>query len=160
MSSSSRQIRHASRFLRANDAIGSLLADIERNARLLDEIRGILPPSLAAHCLHAAVEQGILVLLSDSPVWGSRLRFVAPELQRALEPRHGGIADCRIRIAPPSLHCANERSAPEAKLSRETVMHLFDAAESAKDEEIAAALRRLAARAGHPDQTEAANGRR
>ena len=144
MLSMSRQIQHASRFLRGNDTVGALLAGIERNARLLGDIRPILPPPLSLHCLHAAIEQGTLVLLTDGPVWGSRLRFFAPELQRALRPRHGRIAACHVRVIPPSSTLASEPTFPGAKLSVTTVAHLIDAARIVKDEAIAAALRRLA----------------
>lgn len=155
----SKRIQHAFRFLGQNDAIASLLSSIERNAKLLREVRRILPQSLADHCSHAAIEDEVLILLTDSPAWGSRLRFFAPELLRSLHSPNGRATTCSVRIRPPSAPSAlTSGAALKARLSDATVKHLLDTAGSVKDEEIAAALRRLA-KAGGGDQAETVKGR-
>jgi hypothetical protein len=140
-----KHIRHACRFLRGNEKIAGFLAAIERNAKLLDDIKGVLPPPLDKHCLHAVLEGSVLTLLTDSPVWSSRLRFFAPELERGLPRHYGAITGCRIRVQPPA---SSPPPAPESRtrprLSPQAAIHLMEAAAGTDDQEIASALRRLA----------------
>jgi hypothetical protein len=145
----SKRFRHASRFLGNHAVIASLLSGIQRNAELLRAIRGLLPRPLSEHCLHAAIEDGKLILFTDSPLWGSRLRFFFPELERSLPRRFGGFDACRIRVRPSSEpRCNPASSSVRARLSDKTVRHLIETAEGVKDEELAAALRRLAGTGG------------
>ena len=140
-----KSIRHACRFLAGNDKIAAYLNMIERNAKLLRDVRRSLPAPLDEHCLYASLDAGILTLVTDSPVWSSRLRFFAPELERSLSSDSSPIASCHIRVQPqavsPSPPSGRE---PGHKLSRRTVDHLIEAAAGIEDAELAAALRRLA----------------
>ncbi len=144
----SKHFQHACRFLRHNEKIAGYVTAIERHTQLLREIRALLPPPLDEHCLHAHLDAGVLTLLTDSPVWSSRLRFFTPELERHLTPRHGSIVACRIRVRPqtsvPSPKPANH------KLSANTARHLIEVASGIEDPRLAAALRRLA-KAGAKD---------
>ena len=139
------QFVQACRFLRRNEKIAGYITAIERNAQLLRKIRSALPPPLDDHCLHASLEAGVLTLLTDSPVWSSRLRFFAPELVRHLAGSGDTIAACRVRVRPLALV---RSTAPKAirknRLSARTVQHLIEAAAGIQDAKIAAALRRLA----------------
>jgi hypothetical protein len=156
----SKRFEHASRFLRGNSAISALLPGIERNAELVRVVRSILPPPLADHCLHASFDENTLVLVTASPVWATRLRFFAPELLRSLPESWGYAASCRIRIQPSSEpHRERGAESRSSRLTQSTVAHLLDAAESVKDEEIAAAFRRLAKAGAGSDQAVAAKGR-
>jgi len=138
-----KNIRHACRFLAGNDKIAVLLGVIERNEMLLDDVRRQLPPPLDLHCLHATFDAEVLILTTDSPVWASRLRFFAPELIGNLYAHSRHIASCRIRIQPPTA-ASNRGTAPKYKLSPSTKQHLLDAAAGIDDDELAAALFRLA----------------
>lgn len=154
-----RRFQQAARYLQGSGALGNLLACIERNAELLRAVRRALPPPLDAHCLHAAIEDRTLTLVSDSPVWGSRLRFLAPEVQRALNANQCGVERIRVRVQPASNRDGHRNSAAtRPALSEATITHLLEAAENVADEGIAAALRRLA-EAGTGYQAEAAKGR-
>jgi len=137
-----KHLRHACRFLQYDEKIVDCLTAIECHAQLLHEIRAVLPPPLDEHCLHAALDAGVLTLLTDSPVWSSRLRFFTPELEHHLVPRHGPIATCRIRVRPHA--SVSSAKALDNKLSATTVRHLMDAAAGIEDAELAAALRQLA----------------
>ena len=138
-------IRHACRFLAGNDKIAAYLNMIERNAKLLRDVRRSLPAPLDEHCLHASLDAGILTLVTDSPVWSSRLRFFAPELERSLSSDSSLVASCHIRIQPQAASPSPpSRRKPGYKLSRKTANHLIEAAEGIEDAELAATLRRLA----------------
>jgi hypothetical protein len=127
--------------LRHNEPIAGFVRAIERNQRLLREIRSILPPPLDAHCMHAALDDGVLTLITDSPVWSSRLRFFAPALEQQLGPRNGRICACRVRVQPSA---AAPTRVSRQKLSDQVVQHLIEAASGIEDDRLATALRRLA----------------
>jgi len=148
----SKRFKHASRFLGGNSAIAALLPGIERNAELVRVVRRMLPKPLADQCLHASLEDDILVLFTASPVWATRLRFFTPNLLRSLPEPWGRAAGCRVRIQPISEppNATGVKPRP-SRLTASTVAHLLDAAESVKDEDIAAALRRLAKAGGSYD---------
>ncbi len=137
-----KHFQHACRFLRHDERIAGCLAAIERYTHLLREIRAVLPSPLGEHCLHASLDAGVLTLLTDSPVWSSRLRFFAPELEHQLTPRHGPIAACRVRVRPHA--SASSSKVSSNKLPATTVQHLMDTAAGIGDARLAAALRRLA----------------
>jgi len=141
-----KHLHHACRFLQQNARISGYLAAIEQHLQLLREIRAALPPPLDEHCLHATLDAGVLALVTDSPVWSSRLRFFSPELKRHLIPHHGAIVACHIRVQPQadSTSIATLGKTPSNRLSPKTAQHLMDAAASIDDPRIAAALRRLA----------------
>jgi len=140
-----KQFRHACRFLKRNEHIAGFLTAIEQNAALLREIQGALPPPLNEHCLHANLDSGELTLITDSPVWSSRLRFFAPELERNLAIRRRAITSCRIRVEPRAFAPAmSNEAARKHKLSARTRQHLIEVAAGINDQEVAAALRRLA----------------
>lgn len=140
-----KSIRHACRFLTGNDRITAYLNMIERNAELLRNIRRSLPAPLDEHCLYASLDAGILTLVTDSPVWSSRLRFFAPELERSLSSDSTPIASCHIRIQPQAVSVSpSSGREPRHKLSRRTANHLVEAAAGIEDAELATALRRLA----------------
>jgi hypothetical protein len=135
-------ISHASRFLKSNDQIAALLAEIERSASLLRAVRRALPPPSDTHCLHAGLHQGVLTLTCDSPTWAARLRFATPQVQTALRGSYGTITSCRVRVQPQ--YEARPRAEDRLQLSPKAVGHLRQAANDIDDPRIAAALRRLA----------------
>jgi len=148
----SNRFKHASCFLGGNTAIAALLPGVERNAELVRLVRRMLPKSLADQCLHASLEDDVLVLLTASPAWATRLRFFAPKLLRSLPEPWDHAAACRVRIQPVSEPPGAAGVEPRpSRLTASTVSHLLDAAESVVDEEIAAAFRRLAKAGGRSD---------
>jgi hypothetical protein len=141
-----KQPRQVCNFLQSNERIAGYLATIERNAQLLRKVRRALPSPLDEHCLHASLQFGVLTLVTDSPVWSSRLRFFARELERNLIPHQDPIRACRIRIQPP---CVAPSRTQKHKLSLRTAQHLLAAAAGIEDAQLASALRRLAGTGMH-----------
>jgi hypothetical protein len=137
----SMRFQQVSRFLRPDETTAASLAAVQRNGRLLREIRDVLGAPLDEHCLHASLDGRVLTLVTDSPVWSSRLRFFAPEIERGLDPSHGPVSAWRIRVRPSA---GERRTGPRHKLSSAAVQHLINAAAGIADVRLAAALRRLA----------------
>jgi hypothetical protein len=140
-----KRIPHASSHLRKSEQIAAVLGTIERNRRLLRAVHALLAAPLDAHCLHASLDGGRLTLDTDSPVWSSRLRFFAPELQGALAGDYGPIDACRVRVRPAlAPKPTEERANAIRRLAPETVANLLQVAENLGEGDLSDALRRLA----------------
>jgi hypothetical protein len=59
---------------------GQLVALLGQQQQLLQRIRALLPPNLAAHVVHARQSPGRILLYCDSSVVASTLRFRLPQL--------------------------------------------------------------------------------
>jgi hypothetical protein len=136
-----RCFQQVSRFLRPDETTAVSLAAVQRNGRLLREIRDVIGSPLDEHCLHASLDGRVMTLVTDSPVWSSRLRFFAPEIELGLDPRYGPISAWRIRVRPSA---GERRTGPRHTLSSAAVQHLTEAAAEIADARLGAALRRLA----------------
>ena len=80
----------------------ALLQQSQRLLQLTHTVQEHLPEPLNRHCAVANIQDDILVLITDSPAWSSRLRFHAPALLRELERRHAvQLKSVRIKINPP-----------------------------------------------------------
>ena len=136
---------HISRFLHRNNRLHPILIRIDRDRRILDAIRDSLPGDLRNHCIHVAVQDdNELVIHTTSPVWATRLRFVAPDLVRAI-PELSPSMRVTVRIAStPYRQHIRSPGQTGPRLSPGARLHLLEAAEDLMDENLAAALRRLA----------------
>ncbi|MGA7982973.1 MAG: DciA family protein [Chromatiaceae bacterium] len=142
-------IQHASRYLQSHAVASALLPAIERDAALLRRVGRALSAPLDSHCLHATIDDHVLVVTTDSSAWASRLRFAAPELLRTLSGTYDAVVSCRVRIQPQSGDSTTgNREEPRRQLSEDTVRHLLEAAAALEDTDLSEALRRLA-RAGN-----------
>jgi len=135
------------------DSPSGHIASIIRHTRQLEYLtrclHQCLDPAAATHCVVANSIGGQLVILADSPVWASRLRYMAPTiagqmsacLPDALEP------DIRIIVHPRDPSPAPARVHPNA-LSENSAASIRETAETLEDGKLKASLLRLAARAG------------
>jgi hypothetical protein len=126
--------------------VASLVAASERDALVLRILKQAVPPPLRGHCLHATLDARTLVITTDSPVWGSRLRFLSPELVKAMGEL-GRVDSVRVRIQLPGGTRRQQDTGVQRRLSEATVGHLLEAAVVVGDVDLAEAYRRLA-RAG------------
>jgi hypothetical protein len=137
---------HINSFLRRHQAAAGLLADVERDTRLIEAARRTLAVELRPHCLHATLDGGRLWLLTDGPVWASRLRFAVPDLLAGLRAQGVVATDARVRIAPAEgLGARVDGARAVPRLSQATVAHLRVVAAAMADADLAAAWLRLAA---------------
>ncbi len=125
------------------------LEPLQRSLRwrqaLLARVRKALPSPLDSHCVAAGLSGDRLVLFADSPVWGSRLRFLAPSLVAALSRAGFAARDASVRVLiaadPPA-----KRARPRPALSSANADLLAQVAEEIGDPALREALKRLARR--------------
>ena len=130
-----------------SDTAGGCAALLQQSQRLLHLTRTVqehLPEPLNRHCTVANIHNDSLVLLTDSPVWSSRLRFHAPALLRELKRRHAiQLTGVRIRVNPPE-QVRPAVTSSKAVMSIATAGLLRQVASTLDDPALGAALRRLA----------------
>lgn len=118
-----------------------LLQHTQQLNALNKRLMHLLPAPLPQHCTTAGIEQQQLILMTDSPVWATRLRLQAPNLIKALPEFQ--IKSVVVKIQP-------SRKAPEAapracpKMSSDASSLLNYLADATSDLKLKLALQRLA----------------
>lgn len=128
------------------------LRDIMDHAHNLEHLSSLLERHLASslytHCRVANYRDKTLVIVTDSPVWSTRLRYELPRLRSELrrEPELRELRDIRIRIAPTAVHIPQEPPRPRP-ISSQSAAILRTVAETIPDNRLRAALLRLSGHA-------------
>ena len=138
MAHSLKSVRH---LLQDKPTLNHLEHEINAQRALLAEIRRLLPGELAAHCVSARLHGQRLVLHTDSPVWASRLRFMASELLSLLENRDRSLREIKIKLLP-ARSPGTKRRAP-ARRSHTAGDIVADSAEHVESAALREALQRL-----------------
>lgn len=126
-------------------ALDACLARIESHRRLLETIRRLLPPPLAAHCLYCVAGDQALVLYAESTAWASQLRFYLPRIIEELAKEgHGRYRQGKVKTL--ALALAAERPAPPRpgpKRPGPATIAALERSARASEGEIGTALARL-----------------
>ena len=128
------------------------LKKLLQRARLLQlvaqRVKELLPAPLAKHCQPGNVVNDTLFMYVSSPVWATKLRYLAPALVKKLQEQSvtRQITQIRIVVRPDVAVQGKERAATPLRLSRANAELLRQAAETASTAKLSAALRRLAQR--------------
>lgn len=104
-----------------------------------------LPAELADHLSAVAVDGPTLTLFTDSPVWGTRLRYLRPQLLKGLAGAGHAYSDLRVRLQPPS-QSQGRRPRNTARCSNAGAAIIHATAVDTKQPDLRAALIRLAKR--------------
>lgn len=139
------QISHKPRrigtLLRKATPLKQLQVELDQQNTLLTTLRAELPDAVRPHLVAARLRDGELTLYADASTWVTRLRFYTPALLTAVRkvtPVRNGV---RLRVHLP------ERRSPQprrAQLTPGAAAVIAEAAETLADEDLRAALRRLA----------------
>lgn len=135
----------------AGGPLAQLLYASQKHATLLAQLRERLPDDLAAALRSAALDRGCLRLGVVGGAWATRLRFLAPQLQRRLEDwSYGPVETVEVRVTVPAGSGPSIAPTAPMPLSSASREHLEAVAQSAADPRLAAALRSLARSAQRP----------
>jgi hypothetical protein len=125
-----------------------LISKSHQLEQLTSILNGELPPETSGHYHVAGIDNSTLVIITDSPVWTTRLRQLAPTIIEVLSNKAGKRLQ-HIRIvsrhgsikAPPKIdHTINR------VLSEKSGQQVAQAAEHIKDEELKKALLKFSKR--------------
>jgi hypothetical protein len=120
---------------------------VYRHAHTLAKLRNILAAALDAenrtHFMGVSGNAQRLIIFADSPAWATRLRYQAPALEDTATPYLGSRPTLIFRVLPNALPFTPD--VPRSPWLPERVVATLEAsARTVGDEELAAALRRLA----------------
>ena len=136
--------RQVGSLLQKDGALKLLLSEANRFTRLGRRLSGQLPAEFVPHTKLAALRDGCLVLLADTPAWATRLRYATPQIlqQLSLCQEFASVKSIRVRVLRPD--------APSGQTGRRNAMTvpattaLLRQASVTKDCRLRAALERLA----------------
>jgi hypothetical protein len=84
-----------------NTSLGRVLQHAKELSRLDAVIHSFLDPDLAQQCQVAAFRDKVLIILSPSATWATRLRMHLPQLRRDLQcSGYSDIEQIEVRISP------------------------------------------------------------
>jgi len=135
--------RRVQQLLAQNDALKTIYLQTQQQKKLLAEVRKTLPSQMARHCSAAILNGTVLTLLTDSPVWVSKMRFQSPNLLSALRSDHPGIASISVRCNAP-LKPGPEKRKPTARHSDHAAGWVDSSAADIENPALRSALLRLA----------------
>lgn len=140
-----RHLRRLGRFLDDGGPIAQLVREARDRSSLLESVREALPADAAARCVAAGLEHGHLRLTVDSPVWATRVRYMGREIGRRLATRGLGVDRVTVQAEPRQAGAAADHVAAPS-LSTAAARCVDALAQGTDDEELRAALQRLARR--------------
>ncbi|MGD8910295.1 MAG: DciA family protein [Chromatiales bacterium] len=88
------------KILHTQGSLTQLNRQLAQQQRLAERVRDLLPPPLNEQLLAAVLNDRRLTLLVQSPVWASRLRYLAPQLLRQLRQQGLLVEQLHPRIVP------------------------------------------------------------
>ena len=138
MARSPKSVRH---LLKDKPTLKFLEREVHAQNALLKQIRRLLPADLALHCHAAQIREGLLVLHVDSPVWATRLRYLAPELLSLMRPDHTALTSVTIKVLVKRESCGPRHRPPQHSDAAGSIIH--DSAQDTKHPQLRAALERL-----------------
>ncbi len=128
--------------------VADLITQTRINQKLSKSLNNLLDPVLVGHVSLANIREQTLVLITDSAAWASRARYFSPLLLQKLKNNShifGEIKKIEIQVQPAA---QNRTSAPPLPryVSDSAAECLSTTADSIENEELKAALNRLAGR--------------
>lgn len=136
-------MRTVQQFISSHTSLADLGRRLARQRELTDQVRALLPAPLNEQLLAAVLQNRGLSLFVNSPVWGSRLRYLAPELQRKLRQAGITVDLVRTRIVPVRRPKSEGRRRHRLVLSERNAALLRQTAAALADDSLRDSLLRL-----------------
>ncbi|MGD8999953.1 MAG: DUF721 domain-containing protein [Granulosicoccaceae bacterium] len=129
----------------ASGSLANSLAHAERLQRLDAIMAKHLSPDIIGHCRAGNQRGNTLVIHASSPAWAAKLRFLAPQLLRALQHENGlsRLQRIEVRIQPEN-RPVDPAPGKAATISDASRQHLQAMATTVSDPRLRDALKRLA----------------
>lgn len=87
---------------RPRNALDRLINRAALRESWTEQLRAVLPPSIAPHCRVADIRGDRLTIHVSDSSWATRLRFALPEVEKALGSLQDfvGVEEIRVRVGP------------------------------------------------------------
>ncbi len=90
-----KSVRH---LLQDKPTLQRLDRELKAQKSLLIDLRQCLSTDLAEHCASAHIRENTLVIHADSPAWATRLRYLAPQLVKAVAGEYPAVQAVSVRL--------------------------------------------------------------
>jgi hypothetical protein len=145
-------MKRVKQYLASDSVLTSLQARLVAQNTLKERVQKLLPTPIDEQIESAVMQSRTLTLWVNSPVWASRLRYLAPQLLRQLK-QEGFILDRiqpRIQVAETRKQI-RRRIGRKIQLSHGSAEALRHTADSLQDRPLREALMRLSRHSGPED---------
>ena len=136
------------RILRAEAGLQPVLAKAHDLKTLAGLLAAFLPPELAAQCRVVNYRDGEMVLVAAHPAAASKLRLLAPSLQKLFSKQRWQVNSVSLRVQPSASHQTGAAPPKSAHLSTHTLERMSSLYQGMADSPARAALGALLRRRG------------
>ena len=129
-----------------HELIQSLRQNAKKIKPIQEFINSFLDPEIASRFVVASADEDYIVLVADSSAWAAKIRYLIPLMldNFARHEQLKWVKQIQVKILKHDQY-SNEQQHPKAMAPSQRSRHHINAfADSVADEELAAALRRLA----------------
>ena len=151
-----RSAQQVHKLLKSSRRTSRLLQRVERGRQLTHELQAVLPSPLASYCQAGDLFEHKLTIITTSPVWAAKLRYLLPTLLQAFRsiPSLEQVTDIDIKIS--NLPQQTRTTAPtrKAHLSRQSAELIRQTAETIDDPDLRASLLKLSRHVTDSDESE------
>ncbi|MBA3562547.1 MAG: DUF721 domain-containing protein [Gammaproteobacteria bacterium] len=85
---------------------GSALSELARRAAVMDRLGrrvvALLPAPVSPHVVSASLQDGVLVVITDSPVWAARVRFEGASVLEGIRATGADAQKLVVKVRAPA----------------------------------------------------------
>jgi len=132
-----------------NKGFSHIQAEITRRKLYTQQLRAILPESMATHCQVVNLQHGSLTIAVDNSAWLAKLRFLVPQIKKIYRQEHHlQLNNIKLLVSRPADAVTEKQPIPHLKrqLSANSAKFIHDYAESLEPSDLRLALLRLSSR--------------
>ncbi len=124
--------------------LSQILVKINFLKRIQTSFEALVDSSLAQHCMIANFENNVLIVLTDSATWSTKIRFEAPELIKQLQstPECATLKKIKCLVRPKEIK-KQEKPQEKLKINAQNINLIRQTANNIKDENLREALLQL-----------------
>lgn len=126
--------------------LAALVRRVEHQQQLDARLGAFLDRPLLDHIQVAGGDDGVLVLVADTPVWGHRIRYLAPTILQQMQRHQPDLREVRIIVRPGRSEPRDASRRTPRTLSRSAASMLDHVAATCDNPALARVLARLSAR--------------
>lgn len=140
-----RSAKQVHKLLKSSRQSSRLLKRVEHGRQLTQDLRPLLPSSLADYCQVGDLNGQTLTIVTTSPVWAAKLRYLQAALLKAFPTLSNlsQVTEIRIKISNLPVDRQNPAAGRKAHMSPQSAEAIRQAAEGIEDPALRESLLKL-----------------
>ena len=125
--------------------LGKLVCKAEHLIALEQKLCSFLPSPLDKHCKVSGLSNRSILLITDSSVWATKLRFMTPEILKFMKTECSSARLKSVRISiRPEIHNKSSKTGRKIVISTATSKMIKNIASNIQDDELRSSLQKIA----------------